>query len=75
MILLICVSAQLIERLASTTNGSIIQMHGPDTIILKQDVLKVPPVLLTGVWYAPEAAHRLFCYGTYLSRFFMQNNR
>jgi transposase InsO family protein len=47
------------ERLASTANGSIIQMHGPGTVILKQDRPKVPPVLLTGVWYAPEAAHRL----------------
>jgi hypothetical protein len=47
------------ERLASTANGSIIQMHGPGTIILKQDRPKAPPVLLTGVWYAPEAAHRL----------------
>ena len=46
------------ERLASTANGSIIQMHGPDTIILKQDVPKAPPVLLTRVWYAPKAAHR-----------------
>jgi hypothetical protein len=47
------------ERLASTANGSIIQMHGPGTVILKQDRPKAPPVLLTGVWYAPEAAHRL----------------
>ena len=36
------------ERLASTTNGSIIQMHGPGTIILKQDIPKAPLVLLTG---------------------------
>ena len=34
-------------------------MHGPGTVILKQDSLKAPTVLLTGVWYAPEAAHRL----------------
>jgi hypothetical protein len=34
-------------------------MHGPGTVILKQDRPKAPPVLLTGVWYAPEAAHRL----------------
>ena len=34
-------------------------MHGPGTLILKQDVPKAPPVLLTGVWYAPKAAHRL----------------
>ena len=47
------------QRLASTANSSIIQMHGPDTIILKQDIPKAPPVLLTGVWYAPDAAHRL----------------
>ena len=47
------------ERLASTTNGSIIQMHGPGTIILKQDTHKAPIVCLTGVWYTPEAAHRL----------------
>jgi transposase InsO family protein len=47
------------ECLASTANGSIIQMHGPGTVILKQDRPKAPPVLLTGVWYAPEAAHRL----------------
>jgi hypothetical protein len=47
------------ERLASTANGSIIQMHGPGTVILKQDRPNAPPVLLTGVWYAPEAAHRL----------------
>ena len=31
-------------------------MHGSGTIILKQDVPKAPPVLLTGVWYAPDAA-------------------
>jgi hypothetical protein len=37
------------ERLASTANGSIIQMHGPGTVILKQDRPKAPPVLLTGV--------------------------
>jgi transposase InsO family protein len=47
------------EHLASTANGSIIQMHGPGTVILKQDRPNAPPVLLTGVWYAPEAAHRL----------------
>jgi hypothetical protein len=47
------------EHLASTANGSIIQMHGPGTIILKQDRPNALPVLLTGVWYAPEAAHRL----------------
>jgi transposase InsO family protein len=47
------------ERLASTANGFIIQMHGPGTVILKQDRPNAPPVLLTGVWYAPEAAHRL----------------
>ena len=47
------------EQLASTTNGSIIQMHGPGTIVLKQDTPKAPIVRLTGVWYAPEAAHRL----------------
>ena len=47
------------ERLASTTNGSIIQMHGPGTIVLKQDTPQAPIVRLTGVWYAPEAAHRL----------------
>ena len=47
------------ERLASTANGSIIQMHGPGTIVLKQDTPKAPIVRLIGVWYAPEAAHRL----------------
>jgi hypothetical protein len=47
------------ERLASTANGSIIQMHGPSTVILKQDRPNAPPVLLKGVWYALEAAHRL----------------
>ena len=45
--------------MASTANGSIIQMHGPGTIILKQDTPKAPIVHLPGVWYAPEAAHRL----------------
>ena len=50
------------ERLASTANGSIIQMHGPGTIVLKQDTPKAPIVRLTGVWYAPEAAHRLLLY-------------
>ena len=34
-------------------------MHGPGTIVLKQDTPKAPIVRLTGVWYAPEAAHRL----------------
>ena len=58
------------ERLASTTNGSIIQMHGPGTIILKQDVPKAPPVLLTGVWYAPEAAHRLLSVTAFTSQGF-----
>ena len=47
------------ERLASTTNGSIIQMHGLGTIIMKQDISRAPLVLLTRVWYAPDAAHRL----------------
>ena len=45
--------------MASTANGFIIQMHGPGTIVLKQDTPKAPIVCLTGVWYAPEAAHRL----------------
>ena len=47
------------ERLASTANSSIIQMYGPHTIILKQDIPKALPVFLTRVWYASEAAHRL----------------
>jgi hypothetical protein len=47
------------ECLASTANGSIIQMHGPGTVVLKQDRPNAPPVLLTGVWYASEATHRL----------------
>jgi hypothetical protein len=47
------------ECLASTTNSFIIQMHGSGTVVLKQDRPDAPPVLLTGVWYAPEAAHRL----------------
>ena len=47
------------ERFASTANGSIIKMHGPGTIVLKQDHRSTPPVTLTGVWYAPEAAHHL----------------
>ena len=47
------------ERLASIANGSIITMHGPGTIVLKQEPPKAPTVLLTRVWYAPEAAHRL----------------
>ena len=34
-------------------------MHGPGTIVLKQDHKSAPPVTLTGVWYAPEAAHCL----------------
>ena len=34
-------------------------MHGPGTIVLKQDHRSAPPVTLTGVWYAPEAAHCL----------------
>ena len=34
-------------------------MHGPGTIVLKQDHRSAPPVTLTGVWYAPEAAHHL----------------
>ena len=34
-------------------------MNGPGTIILKQDHRSAPLVTLTGVWYAPEAAHRL----------------
>ena len=34
-------------------------MHGPGTIVLKQDTPKAPIVRLTGVWYATEAAHRL----------------
>ena len=34
-------------------------MHGPGTNVLKQDHRSAPPVTLTGVWYAPEAAHRL----------------
>jgi hypothetical protein len=34
------------ERLASTANGSIIQMHDPGTVIRKQDRPKAPPVLL-----------------------------
>ena len=34
-------------------------MHGSGTIVLKQDHRSAPPVTLTGVWYAPEAAHRL----------------
>ena len=45
--------------MASTANGSIIQMHGPGTVILKQDTSKAPIVHLIGVWYAPEAVHRL----------------
>jgi hypothetical protein len=58
------------ELLASTANGSIIQMHGPGTVILKQDRPKVPPVLLTGVWYAPEAAHRLLSVTVFTSHDF-----
>ena len=37
------------EQFASTANGSIIKMHGPGTIILKQDHRLAPPVTLTGV--------------------------
>jgi hypothetical protein len=59
------------ERLASTANGSIIQMHGPGTVILKQDRPKAPPVLLTGVWYAPQAAHRLLSVTALTSHGFM----
>ena len=47
------------KQLASTANGSIIQMHAPGTIVLKQNTPKAPIVCLTGVWYTPEAAHRL----------------
>ena len=47
------------EQLASTANGSIIQMYGPGTIVLKQDTPKAPIVHLTGVYHTPEAAHRL----------------
>ena len=47
------------EQFASTTNGSIIKMHGLGTIVLKQDHRSAPPVTLTGVWYAPEAAYHL----------------
>ena len=47
------------ERFASTANGSIIKMHGPGTIVLKQDHRSAPSVTLTGVWYAPEAAYCL----------------
>ena len=47
------------ERFASTANGSIIKMHGPGTIVLKQDHRSTSPVTFTGVWYAPEAAHHL----------------
>ena len=47
------------EHFASTANGFIIKMHGPGTIILKQDHRSTSPVTLTGVWYAPEAAHHL----------------
>ena len=47
------------EQFASTTNGFIIKMRGPGTIILKQDHKSTPPITLTGVWYAPEAAHHL----------------
>ena len=37
------------EQFASTANGSIIKMHGPGTIVLKQDHRSTPPVTLTGV--------------------------
>ena len=47
------------EQFASTANGSIIKLHGPGTIVLKQDHRSAPPVTLTGVWYAPKAAHCL----------------
>ena len=47
------------EHFASTTNGSIIKMCGPGTIVLKQDHRSTSPVTLTGVWYAPEATHHL----------------
>ena len=44
------------EHLASTC---ILTMHGPGMVVLKQDQPKAPTVLLIGVWYTPEAAHRL----------------
>ena len=34
-------------------------MHGSGTIVLKQNHRSTSPVTLTGVWYAPEAAHCL----------------
>ena len=37
----------------------LIKMHGPGIIVLNQDHRSAPPVTLTGVWYAPEAAHHL----------------
>ena len=37
------------EHLASPANGFILTMHGPGTVVLKQDQLKTPTVLLTGV--------------------------
>ena len=47
------------EQFASSANGSIIKMHGPGTIVLKQDHRSAPPVTLTEVWYVQEAAHHL----------------
>ena len=47
------------KQFASTANGSIIKMHESGTIVLKQNHRSTSPVTLTGVWYAPEAAHRL----------------
>ena len=43
-------------------------MHGPGTIVLKQDQPKAPTVLLTGVWYAPDTAHRLLSVITLISK-------
>ena len=42
------------KQFASTANGSIIKMHGPCTIILKQDHRSAPPVTLTGAWYVKQ---------------------